>query len=139
MDWQCKNCGKHVEFSTEQLTETQGVVVCPQCLASEKIAGFERRTGKPKTISSHAATVNKPSSPPPHRKKITFSEPAVPPAHKTDVKQSNKSTPKRRKKSKKQRGCLTPMSAWGCLWRTVFVTLILLVAYIFFGLLLQGL
>lgn len=39
MKYTCPNCGKHMEFSTEQLTESQYKVSCPQCGSALEIVG----------------------------------------------------------------------------------------------------
>ena len=43
------------------------------------------------------------------------------------------------KKSRKKKSAVEPMSGWGCLWRSVVVTLVLFAAYVFLGLLLESL
>lgn len=154
MRWTCGECGKRVEFSAEQLGETRGVVVCPQCLSSEQIPGYD--TPKPQDKQRISAppsppqkrkpvntATNKPTAtPPPHRKKPTATTPQTSQASATP-RQKQVNTVKRKttkKKSGRSRaGCLTPMSTFGCLWRTVVFTLILLTVYIIFGMLLQGL
>ena len=44
-----------------------------------------------------------------------------------------------KKKSKKKKNQSEGMSAWGCLARTIIITLVLFAAYVFFGLLLESL
>lgn len=39
MKYTCPNCGKHMEFSTEQLTESKYKVSCPQCGTALEIVG----------------------------------------------------------------------------------------------------
>ena len=158
MNWNCPNCGKRVEFSAEQLAETRGVVVCPQCLSSDKVPGYDAphtsraaasttsttstksRRSQPSAPSQSGRNMttppphNKPSTPPPHRRRISFVDKEDTP--KPDKPQ--KSTGKKKKAKTSSKGLLAPKSALGCLWRSVVYTMLLLIAYIVVGLLLQG-
>lgn len=159
MNWKCPNCGKRVVFSAEQLVETRGVVVCPQCLASDKVPGYDTPHARPKptavaatppptpssTPQQHASNVSTPPprrsrpTPPPHRPKINFAADGDSYGS-TRPQQPVKSRKggKKKKAKKSSSGFLAPMSSLGCLWRTVACTLVLLIIYIIFGLLLQG-
>lgn len=150
MQWKCLNCGKRVELSDEQLTETRGVVVCPQCLSSDKVRGYDtprpkptlkpQESPKPRQKAPAMTTPpphKSPPTPPPHRAKISFSDKSsstdAPPA------KPKKSSGKKKKKGKKSSsGSLAPKSTLGCLWRSVVYTLLFLIIYIIFGVLLQG-
>ena len=175
MRWCCPNCGKRVEFSIEQLAETHGVVVCPQCLSSDKVPGYDNPGPKPsvkkqdtrdkkqetrnkkqewlkatisvnedgasatppeRTMTTPPAHKAKPT-PPPHRSRVSFSE--RPATTDTTPAKSKKSSGKKKKSKKSSKGIFAPKSALGCLWRSVVYTLLFLIIYIIFGLLLQGL
>ena len=173
MKWSCPNCGKRVEFSTEQLSETRGVVVCPQCLSSDKVPGYDAPQTKPSTkrqetknkkqeslkattfVTEGGASATPPEramttppahksrpTPPPHRSKASLSDKSAT----TDTHRpvgtrigTSTSTKKKKKIKKSSKGFFAPKSAWGCLWRSVVYTLLFLIIYIIFGLLLQGL
>ena len=158
MNWTCPNCGKRLEFSTDQLVETRGVVVCPQCLSSDQLPGYDAPRVKRKSpssqpskqrSSSQPSSLSKVNTPPPHKSRPT------PPQHRSRVinftsdkgsssgdttqPRPKKSGGKKKKAKSSSKGCLAPKSSMGCLWRSVVYTLILLIVYIIFGLLLQGL
>ena len=151
MTWKCPNCGKRVEFSVEQLAETRGVVVCPQCLSSDKVPGYDtpqpqpsnKPQESPKPIRQKTPAMNatppahkaKPT-PPPHRSKISFSNQSA--SADTPPAKPKKSGGKKKKSKKSSKGFFAPKSALGCLWRSVVYTLLFLIIYIIFGLLLQG-
>lgn len=137
-----------MEFSTEQLRETRGVVVCPQCLSSDKVPGYEapskpaakRQEARVKKQEAPAMTTppahkSRPT-PPPHRSKVASSEK---PSSRSDTPPVKPKKKKKSKKSSSSTGFLAPKSALGCLWRSVVYTLLLLIIYIIFGMLLQGL
>lgn len=136
MDWTCKKCGKTLEVSDEQLHETQGVVICPQCLASELIPGYKRKTASstasppPRVATTQAQrTTTQKNSPPPYRKKINFVEDTSNRPTTRSTSTPTTARPKKRKsKKKKNRSPLAPHTGWGCLWRSVIYTLILLAA-----------
>ncbi|MBR1883223.1 MAG: hypothetical protein IJ808_09505 [Muribaculaceae bacterium] len=142
MDWICKNCGKRITFSDEQLQETRGVVLCPQCLTSDKVAGYAGHTAKKATPPARTKPIQFTSD------DSTTSRPqrtATPPPRTKTARQSRGSaTPRRasstagKSKTKNVRHWWQPISSWGCLWRTVMWTLVLLAAYIIFGFLMQG-
>ena len=153
MNWKCPNCGKRVEFSTEQLNETRGVVVCPQCLSSDKVPGYDlpkpqrkpHATTASSSVTASSSTTQQPHmstppprksrpTPPPHRTKISFADqPSSPQSQPSKPKKSSG----KKKNTRKTSG--STISSLGCLWRSIVYTLILLILYIVFGLLLQGL
>lgn len=146
MKWTCKKCGKTLDISREQLAETQGVVVCPQCLASDVVAGYSSRAGAKRSVQSvpsPPASESKNSSsatPPPYRKKINFVETPVNRSARPAAGSSTTSlAPKKKKKSKKKkrRGALAPHSPAGCIWRSVVYTLIFLLAVTVVGFILD--
>ena len=126
MDWTCKKCGKTLEVSEEQLHEMQGVVICPQCLGSERVPGYRHKADTTSSSRSTSARQSSPppvkSSPPPYRKK-TYS---VERNTTTSATPKTSAAPKKKKKKRKKRGILAPHSSWGCLWRAVLYTLALL-------------
>ena len=148
MRWTCPKCGKKLEISNEQLIANDGVIVCPQCL-------LQARQPIPKARATSRSTA--PSSPPKrNRQNISFETPpeytrSTPPPHKPRMKQAStsyrytgltgntgsaskrKSSGKRKSKKKNQ-----GMTAWGCMGRTIIITLLLFAAYVFFGLLLEA-
>ena len=158
MNWKCPNCGKRVVFSDEQLAETRGVVVCPQCLSSDQLPGYDAPRARHKSSSSAASvspsvpssspsqTTQQPrkvttppphrqrQSPPPHRPKITFADTAADPP-----KRTRKGGTAKKKAKNASSGFMAPKSPLGCLWRSVIYTLVLLIIYVVFGLLMQGL
>lgn len=154
MRWTCPKCGKKLEISNEQLIAGDGVIVCPQCLLQAR-----------QPIPKARLTERKDNpTPPPKRKKESISfdnngserESSTPPPYSRRMKQTppsyrytgsgsssdngytapKKKTPAKKKSKKKKKQ--QPMSAWGCLGRTVVFTLILFAAYVFFGLLLEA-
>lgn len=144
MNWTCPHCQKKVTFSTEQLNETHGVVVCPQCLSSDKVPGYDKpklqqrkatseqqSTPRMKTPPSHTSR----PTPPPHRSKLASNER---PNNTPTTPKPKKTSTQRKKKASRPLGRLTPHSALGCLWRSVVFTLILMLFYIVFGYILQG-
>ena len=151
MQWTCDKCGKTVQISAEQLAETEGAVVCPQCLATDVVPGYKRRSKRKR--QAPAPPPPEPT-PPPHRKNVAMQQP---PAHRKTIsfvdqpapqrsgQQSSPSAPatgkpKKKKKSKKKsrnKGFFAPHSALGCLWRSVVYTLLLLLLYSALGFLLQ--
>ena len=97
-----------------QLAETNGVVICPQCLESEK-AGTPPR---------HRTVKSAPDTPPAHRKGSGSKSSAdTPPKHKA-------------RKEKKNSG---PIGTLGCLWRSVLVTMVVLAMYAAIGFLTSSL
>lgn len=159
MKWTCDKCGKEMEFSQEQLAETGGAVVCPQCLTSAVVPGFSSRKVDrhtphttpsapippipPKEMANNSTTtparrqtisfVESPTrpTPPPHqgRGKTT------PPAHNTEP--PTRPQPKKKSSNKKSKtGLMNPPSTLGCLLRTVWYTAILLAVYLLMGLVL---
>ena len=152
MWWTCDKCGKKMEISTEQLSETEGVVVCPQCLGTDVVPGYKRR-GHHTPSRSQSAPPTPPATdnPPPYRKRqqntpsnrktISFVEqPPKRPPHPTGATAADppKTSPKKKKKKKKNnKGCLAPPSTWGCFWRSALYTAIFLTLYSALGFLLQ--
>ena len=139
MNWTCPNCGKRVALSQEQLAETRGVVVCPQCLSSDKVKGFDTPTKAKQSAAARTRAATPPPrkprlAPPPHK----TSAPAAAPTDTGSASRSAGKPVRKKKKKPAQQGCLQPMSATGCLWRTVLLTLLLLLAYVVVGFLLQG-
>jgi hypothetical protein len=132
MDWTCKKCGKTLEVSEEQLDEMQGVVICPQCLGSERVPGYRHKTATAVSNRSSDDNSTRPlksstppakPSPPPYRKKTNQVEKVSTPAPSTRTA----TTPKKKKKKKRnKRGPLAPHTSLGCMWRSVIYTLILL-------------
>ena len=149
MEWVCKKCGKTLEMSDEQLHETQGVVICPQCLGSERVPGYRHKatakapgssTSTNKSNVSHQSTpAPVKTTPPPYRKKINFVEetPQRPAAHRSTAPASTAKPKKKKSKKKKNRSPLAPHSTAGCLWRSVLYTLILMAATTFVGFILD--
>lgn len=167
MLWTCKKCGKELDISAEQLAETNGVVVCPQCLATAAVPASKWKravkeakppkaddtpnaddTPKPAARKQVAAkpkpATRKKATPPPYKAPAT-TPPPPPVYHKQQyTAMTTPSTtpaapaPKKKKKKSKSRGLLEPHSALGCLWRSALVTLVLLAFYIFFGMIMQG-
>jgi len=145
MRWTCPKCGKKLEISNEQLLAQDGVIVCPQCLqqAQQPLPRVRLRAKEEVSQSSGSAT------PPPHRQRAsssaTTSSGSRPPAYHARTNSGTSSnvntgrstrssgSKKKRKQKRKSRG----MSAWGCLWRSVAITLLLMAAYVFVGMLLQ--
>lgn len=132
MDWTCKKCGKTLEVSEEQLHEMQGVVICPQCLGSERVPGYRHKASTTSSgssasnndsyVSRRSNTSPVKSSPPPYRKKTNKVEKTSTPAPSTRIA----TTPKKKKKKRNKRGPLAPHSSLGCLWRAVLYTILLL-------------
>ena len=75
-------------------------------------------------------------TPPPHRSRVSFIE--KPTTSDTPPAKPKKSSGKKKKSKKSSKGLFAPKSAMGCLWRSVVYTLLFLIIYIIFGLLLQG-
>ena len=165
MQWTCKKCGKTLDISAEQLAETNGVVVCPQCLATAAVPASKWQravkeakppkakpakdddTPKPatrkKVASKPKPATRKKATPPPYKAPATM--PPPPPTYTpqytamtTPSTTTATTAPKKKKKKKKSSGILEPHSAMGCFWRSVLVTLVLLAFYIFFGMIIQG-
>ncbi|MBR6284088.1 MAG: hypothetical protein IKR25_07325 [Muribaculaceae bacterium] len=156
MHWTCDKCGKTLEVSAKQLADTEGVVVCPQCLGTDVVPGYKRRRKSvPDRAASHdgsgdvrdtAIPASTPpprrqrQSPPPHRKNQNL---VNQPAHQNSGASQAPSPAKPRKKSSKKRskrsssGCLSPHSSLGCFWRSVVITLVMLALYCALGYLLQ--
>lgn len=154
MNWTCNNCGKQMEVSQEQLLETGGVVVCPQCLESTLIPGY--KSGKRKSSTSPTippippTTMANNNTPPAHgrRQIINFAEPTsrpTPPPHqrrtaqRTTNQPSPATPPARPKQNKKSRkssgnGFFNPPGAIGCVLRTAVFTVGLLLVYLLMGL-----
>ncbi|MBR1803306.1 MAG: hypothetical protein IJ775_00160 [Muribaculaceae bacterium] len=159
MNWTCPNCGKTMEVSQEQLAETQGVIVCPQCLSSDTVPGYHRPKSKSMPAMSTTAQATTPPThhdddvpprattksshstvqPPPYRKKISFVE-ETPTRSSVQPSRTAPSQPKKKskKKKKKSRGLLAPHTPWGCLWRTALYSAILLAIVTFLGYLLDS-
>ena len=143
MRWTCEKCGKTMLISDEQLVETKGVVVCPQCLASTTVEGYSTPGGDAARDSSPVNTPPKPgraatpvpptppptprrSSPPPRPQR-----PSPPPTpRRTSSSGSDKPRTTRRKDAPRQSA---PVSALGCLGRSIIFTLALLLCYIIVG------
>ncbi|MBQ0068848.1 MAG: hypothetical protein KBT09_03725 [Bacteroidales bacterium] len=160
MKWTCDKCGKEMELSQEQLVETGGAVVCPQCLTSAVVPGFSSRRDNrttshttpsnpippipPKTMASNSNTpparrqtisfVETPTrtTPPPHHGRGKTA--TTPPAH---TEPPTKPQPKKKSGKKNSKtGLLNPPGPLGCLLRTVWYTAILLAVYLLMGLVL---
>lgn len=160
MRWTCEKCGKKMDVSEEQLFETQGVIVCPQCLATVTVPGYKRAKKKTEPKNNFAqATVQKQvqsedstrpkhideakkkkATPPPYHKKTSFVEKPVTttPRRTTPAAPINRDVQTTVKKKKKKKKKNTPTSGWGCLWQSILFTIILLVIYLAVGYLLQG-
>ncbi len=158
MRWTCPKCGKKLEISNEQLIANDGVIVCPQCLLqahqplpkarvtprSEPTTDTPRRQQKSINFDSETPPEYKSTVPPPHRTRMKqattsyrytgLSGSSNTGSHRpaTNTRATGK---KKSRKKKKSEG----MSAWGCLGRTIIITLALFAAYVFFGLLLEAL
>ena len=161
MIWTCEKCNKQIEISTEQLSETQGVVVCPQCLATATVPGYRRKATKKIAQAVSAQPEPRPASqampqsaptptpkpktsatPPPYRKKqptVNSSSPRFTPVPERATSRYNAPAPSKpkpkRKKKKKQSAHVT---GWGCLWQSALITIVLLALYLAIGYLLQG-
>ena len=150
MHWTCDKCGKTLEISAEQLTETQGTVVCPQCLGTDVVPGYKRRrAASPPPATTQSSPPKREAGngvPPPHRKRsastqqrqtISFvNQPSPPSQQRPPAPNRTKSKKKKRKKSSRG-GCLEPHSTLGCLWRSVLATLVVLALYSALGFLVQ--
>lgn len=154
MNWRC-NCGKVMELSHEQLLETGGVVVCPQCLGSSTVPGYAKPRRKPAIQQPISVTPTPPrpaTTPRQATRPISFSEPSqrqAPPPHKprrATPSQSGAQRPPRHSKVNKKNTSrdgsgnnilLNPPGVLGCVWRSLAVTAVLLALYIFLGLLLH--
>ena len=150
MIWTCSNCGKTVEYSTEHLTLTGGMVVCPQCNHTDqalRIPSVPTPEKAPATdippipaSRPHPPSINMNTTPPPHRAKGTTprTQPAsrpTPPRHASKPAASPSAQPKAKAK-KKQKGnskFAEPHSTLGCLWRSIVVIIIFLIVYILLG------
>lgn len=152
MNWTCPHCGKTMEVSQEQLAETQGVVVCPQCLSSDTVPGYRQQKSQPATSMNtakpaptpppvkhddHTQVIKKPArsttQPPPYRKKISFVEENSNSRSAQSGRATNSQPKKKSKKKKKSRGLLAPHTPWGCLWRTLLYSALLLAIATFVG------
>lgn len=154
MRWTCPKCGKKLEISNEQLIAGDGIIVCPQCLlqAHQPIpkARLTDRKDKPSTppkrrkesISfDNTGSERESSTPPPYNRRMKQTTPSY--RHTATGSDSGYTAPKRKsstgKKKGKKKKKQQPMSAWGCLGRSIVFTLILFAVYVFFGLLLESL
>ena len=150
MKWTCGHCGKALNVSEEQLYETRGVIVCPQCLSSDTVPGYQRRKrtavadtpSSTKKVSPPSVTdqerervspppKRKPPTPPPYRKKISFVEEST--SRGSTENRTKPSVGKKKRKKKKTSGLLAPTTSLGCLWRTLVFTAILLAVVTFVG------
>lgn len=158
MRWTCPKCGKKLDVSNEQLIANDGLIVCPQCLlqAHQPVptARVSKRAPQPAAQrQSPPASIHFDSETPPEYHPST----TTPPPHRPRMKQASTSyrytglsgdsatgTPSRKpatkkkgrkKKKKKDDG----ISALGCMGRSIVFTLVLMAAYVFFGLLLEAL
>ena len=154
MRWTCPKCGKKLEISNEQLLTGDGIIVCPQCLlqARQPIpkARLTDRKDTPSTppkrkkesISfDNTESERQSSTPPPYSRRMKQATPSY--RHtSTGSANSGNTAPKKKssgKKKGKKKKTQQPMSAWGCLCRSIVFTLVLFAAYVFFGLLLEAL
>lgn len=153
MRWTCPKCGKKLTVSDEQLIAQNGVIVCPQCLCTAEQPLPKRPEPKREAKPAQADTVQQRrqprKSPPPYKGAATVSArqatPAVARRTATPRTATATMTPraaykprsKTMSKNKKNKKPSRPMSGLGCLWRSILVTLALLIAYILFGLLLR--
>lgn len=148
MNWRC-DCGKVMELSHEQLTLTGGVVVCPQCLGSSTIPGYtapQRKPVQPPTNMAQSQSRPTNSQRSQSSRTISFVESSgrpTPPPHSGRQASTSRTRPPRHKASSKGRGvgsngnALSPSSALGCVFYSIVATAVLLILYIFLGLLLH--
>lgn len=143
-----------MEISPEQLAETGGVVVCPQCLSSVKVATVaQRRKSSPQPAppaevppvkqvrSQKVISFEPPATPPPHRKRTMTTPPPrtapTPPPKPRPQTITKKMNTKNNNTAESNKGMLhtiaNPPSPLGCLWRSIVATAVLLLVYIFFG------
>lgn len=158
MIWTCEKCGKKMEISPEQLEETGGVVVCPQCLSTSTVDGVPPRrkpSPRPKPAPVAVDTPVKQAPEPRSQRVISFEEPATPPPRRRKAaatppprpatppppRRRPKPSPDMKKNTDEEtqgKGLLhaitNPPGALGCLWRSVVATAILLLVYVVFGL-----
>ena len=133
MRWTCPKCGKKLNVTGEQLIAKDGLIVCPLC-------GLQARQPLPKSGGSAGSKpVRKPSPSPSTTRRMKSSTPTPLSAVSTSQQggQSSDTPPRPRKKTKKKNN-QDGMSGWGCLLRSIIVTLVLFAAYVFFGLLLDA-
>ena len=83
MNWTCDKCGKQMELSQEQLVETGGAVVCPQCLNSSVIPGFER--SKESRATSYVAAITPSKTVPPIPSQTMANNSTTPPARRQTI------------------------------------------------------
>ena len=154
MRWTCPKCGKKLNISDEQLIANDGVIVCPQCLLQarqpvpkarvtsrgEGSATPPKRSSQSIDFGTTTPPEYKPSQPPPHRPRMKQASASY---RYTGLSGGDTGTPrpvtrkkpgKKKSRKKKSEG----ISAWGCLGRTIVITLVLFAAYVFFGLLLEA-
>ena len=155
MRWTCPKCGKKLDVSNEQLIANNGVIVCPQCLLqarqpvpkarvssrSDKSTTPPKRSRQSIDFGGDTPPEYKPSQPPPHRPRMkqastSYRYTGLSGNGDTGTQRpaTRKKTGKKKSKKKKSQG----MSAWGCLGRSIVITLVLFAAYVFFGLLLEA-
>ena len=146
MNWTCPHCGKRMAVTDDYLASTGGMVVCPQCLGSEQLPGYGSRPRRnapapPAAPASTTATAQRRATPPPYqpRQRKSAAMPATPPARTAPNQQqpADKTPPAKRKAAKRRKKSGGTLSAWGCFWRSVVFTLILLAVYVLFGLVMQ--
>lgn len=153
MRWTCPKCGKKLTVSDEQLIAQNGVIVCPQCLCTAEQPLPKRPEPKREAKPAQADTVQQRrqprKSPPPYKgtAKVSARQAVPTVARRTATPRTATATltpraaykprSKAMSKNKKNKKPSRPMSGLGCLWRSILVTLTLLIAYILFGLLLR--
>jgi len=132
MRWTCPKCGKKLDISNEQLLASDGVIVCPQCLQQAR-QPLPRVTVQDRDTSSRSSTPparTRKATPPPHVAQATSTS-----AVRTSSSTARTNTSRKKKKSKRNKN--NHVSAFGCLLRSIAITLILFAAYVFVGLLLE--
>lgn len=140
----CEKCGKKTNVSIEQLEETAGVIVCPQCLATVALPGFATQRNRPQRepASTPTRTISfKEATPPPPRRVRRDAVATMPPPRPAVKPRSRAlSATKRTKRQQEPSGkgmahaLAHPPHPLGCLWRSVAITLLLLALYVIMGL-----
>ncbi len=136
MIWTCDNCGRKMEVSRDQLEETGGVVVCPQCLGTGRVPMGQRRSS---SVDGEGPVIRGAK----RQQAIAFeSADDVPPQHRRRGTQSRsgdsgQQRPPARKKSGSSRPGGSHMSALGCAWRSLVIVAAFILVYQLLGFLMS--
>jgi len=136
MRWTCPKCGKKLTISDQQLIDWQGQVLCPQCLSVDRqpipqVAVNRKTTTTPPPYRAAQSSMTPPTRPPQVRN--TYSNTSSYSSSRTTS--TNRTAVSSRKKKKKGKSS-SHISAWGCFLRSIAITLLLMAAYVFLGMLL---